>query len=280
MGLGVSSRHRRSRVSSPAHRAAIISPTSASCIPLLQHRRRLLGNFENSAGGIGSGAQGKARLPITACPRVLGAYPEPALKQRVSVDPQPPLNPFPTCCFHVHQQCLPSHQPLSVHLCICASLDLSLCQSSPMSAAPSDHTPVAREPDLEPGHCPETGPGPGADISSSMGSFFRWPPPPSSHLCPSSLVWIPLTPSHPRWGLQPQLRNTGASFPPDPQPSPGLSSILNTRHRVSLLPHFQALPLTWLLDPPRSSALMSHCGPGSPPLSLAVRSHRVEFHSL
>ena len=166
MGLGVSSRHRRSRVSSPAHRAAIISPTSASCIPLLQHRRRLLGNFENSAGGIGSGAQGKARLPITACPRVLGAYPEPALKQRVSVDPQPPLNPFPTCCFHVHQQCLPSHQPLSVHLCICASLDLSLCQSSPMSAAPSDHTPVAREPDLEPGHCPETGPGPFLQVAA------------------------------------------------------------------------------------------------------------------
>lgn len=54
MGLGVSSRHRRSRVSSPAHSKAVSSPSSAISTPGLQHRRCLLCRFRTSAvGGAG-----------------------------------------------------------------------------------------------------------------------------------------------------------------------------------------------------------------------------------
>ena len=53
-GLGVSSRHKRSRVSSPAHSAVVTSASRASCVPLEQHGLRLLENFVNSARNTGS----------------------------------------------------------------------------------------------------------------------------------------------------------------------------------------------------------------------------------
>lgn len=62
-GLGVSSRHKRSRVSSPAHSAVVTSASRASCVPLEQHGLRLLENFVNSCCPIaGPGPLPSARL--------------------------------------------------------------------------------------------------------------------------------------------------------------------------------------------------------------------------
>lgn len=179
-GLGVSSRHRRSRVSSPAHIAVVTSPSSASSVPRWQHCRRLLGNFGNSTGGRGNTeghrvrlGSGSARLCIAQSPKVLGACPEPTLKQRVSVDPQPPLHTFPSRC----RLSCPSGPPspdlcvsisASVHLWVCPSTHpaqclCSFCPHSSSQQAKLGARSLSRE----------TGPGPGAETSSSRGHLLR-----------------------------------------------------------------------------------------------------------
>ena len=171
----MSSRHKRSRVSSPAHSAVITSARRASCVPLEQHDLRLLENFVTSARNRGSNREcrvrlgsGSAGLPILPSPRVLGAHPETAVKQRVSVNPQPPLDILPTCYFHVHQQ-----MPPPPSLSISASLSLSLCQSSPKTAAPSAHTPAAASLTWHQVIAPRDGSG---------GQELRSPPPPQTPL--------------------------------------------------------------------------------------------------
>lgn len=171
VGLGVSSRQRRSRVVSPAHSAAVTSASTPSCMPCPQHCR-LLRSLENSTGSWGSTkgcgvrlGPGSAPLHIPQSCKVPGACPEPTLKQRIPVDPQPPLHTFPPT--------LPSFVPTSTppqaftHFCICASPSLS----SPVSAVPSARTPASAH--LSPERRPRTR----SRDPSSMSPLFRWPTP-------------------------------------------------------------------------------------------------------
>ena len=126
-GLGVSSRHKRSRVSSPAHSAVVTSASRASCVPLEQHGLRLLENFVNSARNTGSNRECRVRLgsgsagrPITQSPRSSSRAPQ--WSRGPQWTPQPPLDILPTCCFHVRERSPPP--PLFVRLCISESVPL------------------------------------------------------------------------------------------------------------------------------------------------------------
>lgn len=155
LGLEVSSRHKRNRVSSPAHSRTVASPNSASCTPCPQHLR-LLENFGNSAGSGENARRGRLRLglamPVSPSPRA----PKPRRLSRAhtkAVDLRgPPASSvrLPSClsCPPVSAPC-----PDFVPLCIHASLSLQL--SSPTSGTPSVHAPVVSKPASGPGHCPE-----------------------------------------------------------------------------------------------------------------------------
>ena len=148
------------------------------------------------------------------------------------------------------------HHPPS--LSVSASLSLSLCQSSPKTAAPSAHTPAASKPDVVPGHCPERWVwGPGAELPHSPQTpLLSWP------TCAPSPLYGFSYPSAPDAGTPHQLRKTGSSFPgppgpwpPTPSPHPEAYS-LNTRHWVSVLPQIQTLP-----SPPPGSPRTLPCCP-------------------
>lgn len=108
MGLGVSSRQKRSRVSSPAHSRTVASPNSASCTLCPQHRR-LLENFGNSAGS-GESARGRrlslglAMLvsPSPRAPKSWEHVQSPHEGSGSQGTPQPPLYALPAVC-RAHQ---------------------------------------------------------------------------------------------------------------------------------------------------------------------------------
>lgn len=155
LGLGVSSRQKRNRVSSPAHSRMVASPNSASCTLCPQHLR-LLENFGNSAGSGENARGGRLRLglamPVSPSPRA--SKPRSLSRAHTkAVDLRGP--PASSVRLLSCLSCPPASAPRPdfVPLCIHASLSLQL--SSPISATPSAHAPVVSKPASGPGHCPE-----------------------------------------------------------------------------------------------------------------------------
>lgn len=156
MGLGVFSRHRRSRVSSPAHSMAVTSPNSATCVRCLQHCRGPLRSCTTSARGGARRAQGEAGLPLR---------PVPSLGLRAL---RPGSLPEPT----------PSPHSTFVSTCI--------CPSSPGSAA-SAPTAAVSKPGLGPGPSRETRVGGEGETPPCAPPQVAEPPQLS---CPSALVQL------------------------------------------------------------------------------------------
>lgn len=169
VGLGMLSRHRRSRVSSPAHSVAVTSPSSTTCVPRLQHGRRPLRSCKTSARRGARRGAGEAGHPLHPSPRAQGPKAwEPAR-----------AHPFPSLYIHVHLRisaCLSAHPA--------QDLPLLLPQLQPAASLTRGQALPERPAGLRRGW------GVGGGLLRVL--LHRWPSPPSP---PAPLPWYRF--SHP-----------------------------------------------------------------------------------